>query len=79
MSKRVSVKYEPVDPQSFDWDRWLDSEGEEVTYVIDTPEPHRQVVVRTVQYGRRTVVKRYTIITNNPTFGPYRTPNHHNA
>jgi len=71
-----SVKARPVDPHTFDWDRWLGSDGEEVYDLPPSREPHRQVVIRTARYGKHTVHKTYTIITNDPHFGPYRPTTH---
>lgn len=73
--ERTSVRYTPVDPHTFNWDRWLSSDGEEVYDLPPSSEPHRQVVIHTARYGKHVVHKTYTIITNDPHFGPYR-PTH---
>ena len=70
---RGEVRYTLVDPQRFDWDAWLTAdEGDEgVDHTPDSPA-HRQQVAVTAVYGAHTVTRTYTIITTDPTYGPYR-------
>lgn len=73
MSRRSnSVRYTPVDPSTFDWDRWLDDPSDELYYIVDTPEPHHQLVITTRKVGHHTLTTTTKVITNNPTFGPYK-------
>lgn len=64
-----------VDPHSLMWRQLVDEFcPTEPDTTEDVPhDAHRQCVVVQTTYGKHTtVIKIRTIITTNPTFGPYR-------
>ena len=65
-----------VDPHSRLWATLVDTFEPEAEPFHLEQEAHRQCVVVQTTYGKRpgapTVLKVRTIITTNPTFGPYR-------
>ena len=65
-----------VDPHSPLWRTLVDAFEPELDPIHLDQEAHTQCVVVQTTYGKRpgapTVLKVRTIITTNPTFGPYR-------
>lgn len=69
-----------IDPQSPFWRTLVDTfSTEDDPIVLGQEHPaHPQTVVVETTYGKHTTVLKFrTIITNNPTFGPYRATNNH--
>jgi hypothetical protein len=68
-----------VDPHSPFWRTLVDAfSTEDDPIVLDQERAsHPQIVVVETTYGKTTKVLKFrTIITNNPTFGPYRATTH---